>query len=447
MKSLRHALLAALLLACAGGAALWWTGHLHWPGSRREVTVSAENLMNVRAIVPAGDAQGVAIQISDAGAAPDGALTNALVERGLIVVPVRLDDWMAALQKDAEDCLYAGSDIEGIAKEVQHVLALDTYSHPVVVGEGRGGVLGYAAVADSPAATMAGGVALNAAATLDTRLPICDGAVASRQASGYAYDLSATLPEPFTFVAAERPAGLGADTADHARFAPAPDADAARAATADAALALAERDATAMPIIASRPAGKTEAVALFFSGDGGWRDLDKSIGDWFAQHGIAVIGVDSLRYFWSEKTPQQMGDDIGAILDNAMIPKDVPVAIMGYSFGADTLPFAWPSIPKAWRDRTDLIALLAPGQKTGFEISVGGWFGMATGEKPVVPAVAALPQDKLLCVYGEEDDETACTAPSIATARKIETGGGHHFDEDYDALAAKLRAIILGGKS
>ena len=140
-----------------GAAGAWWTGWLPLPGLGQATTVSYENIANVRMRVPDGDPSGVAILISDIGKAPDASLADALVQRGLVVLPVRLDDWLKRLQVDAEDCLYAGSDIEGIAKEAQRTLSLQDYFHPVVIGEGAGGLLAYAAVADSPSATMAGG--------------------------------------------------------------------------------------------------------------------------------------------------------------------------------------------------------------------------------------------------------------------------------------------------
>lgn len=433
---------AAVGLVAAAGA--WWTGWLRVPGLGGSMTVSYENIADVHMRVPEGDPSGVAIVVSDIGKAPDAALADAMVQRGLVVLPVKLDDWLKRLQTEAEDCLYPGSDIEGIAKEAQRSLQLQDYFHPVVVGEGAGGLLAYAAVADSPDATMAGGIAITPAATLATTLPICDGAKSTKTDSGYSYDLSAELPEPFRIVAADRPAGMS-DAHHRAHFIQAGDPPAQIAAAADASADLAARDATAMPVVVAKAQGTPKAVAVFFSGDGGWRDLDKSIGDWLSQNGVEVLGVDSLRYFWSEKTPQQMGDDIGAILDNAMVPDGIPVAMMGYSFGADTLPFAWNSIPAGWRDRTSIIALLAPSLETGFEISIGGWFGMSTGEKPVVPQIATLPVDKVLCVFGEEEGaDSACTQPELARLRKIQTTGGHHFDGDYDALAARLLAAMTG---
>ena len=49
------------------------------------------------------------------------------------------------------------------------------------------------------------------------------------------------------------------------------------------------------------------------------------------------------------------------------------------------------------------------------------------------------------CVFGEEEGpDSACTQPELAKLRKIQTTGGHHFDGDYDALAARLLAAMTG---
>jgi type IV secretory pathway VirJ component len=56
--------------------------------------------------------------------------------------------------------------------------------------------------------------------------------------------------------------------------------------------------------------------------------------------------------------------------------------------------------------------------------------------------MAKLPGDKVLCVYGiEEKDESGCT-DKTAVGEKLQLPGGHHFDENYPALAKRLIAVI-----
>ena len=58
----------------------------------------------------------------------------------------------------------------------------------------------------------------------------------------------------------------------------------------------------------------SKLMAILLSGDGGWRDLDKTIAEDLQQQGIPVVGLDTLRYFWSKKTPQQTADVVAALI-------------------------------------------------------------------------------------------------------------------------------------
>jgi len=52
--------------------------------------------------------------------------------------------------------------------------------------------------------------------------------------------------------------------------------------------------------------------------------------------------------------------------------------------------------------------------------------------------MAKLPAEKVLCVYGaEEDAESGCTE-ATAVGEKLRLPGGHHFDENYPALARRM---------
>ena len=92
------------------------------------------------------------------------------------------------------------------------------------------------------------------------------------------------------------------------------------------------------------PATNSNARAIFIllSGDGGWRDIDKQIGEFLSQHGVHVIGIDSLRYFWKKKAPQEIASDINRVVDYYTKKWNAPlVGLGGFSFGADVIPLAW----------------------------------------------------------------------------------------------------------
>lgn len=435
-----------LLIAAAWHVGLLDSAHMAVPVAQ----VSSPPLQNIDVQSPAGEPKGLVILVSDAGgiAQADRDLADALLVRDLVVLPVDLEVWRAALNQESGTCVYLGSAIEGLAKEAQRALGLDSYFHPVVAGRGEGGTLAFAAVADSPAATMAGGLSFEAAPALRTSLPVCAGASPSpAEGGGFSYDPSARLPEPFvalgTAAATATPeiAPHGPYTVQTMGVA----ANEAQEAGADMIATLAADDATALPVIDTPATGTASALAVFYSGDGGWRDLDKTTGDALATQGVHVVGVDSLRYFWSEKRPQQIAEDLETIVAAADPTGKLPVALLGYSFGADTLPFAIPLLDEGLRDRVTLIGLLAPGLETGFEVSIGGWLGLSTGDEPIAPQIAALPTDKVLCVEGREEEASACADPSLSQVARLTLDGGHHFDGNYGALATRIRAAIASG--
>ena len=73
-------------------------------------------------------------------------------------------------------------------------------------------------------------------------------------------------------------------------------------------------------------------LAIVLSGDGGWRDLDKTIGETLQSDGVSVVGWDCLWYFWSRKSPEQVARDLGAVIDTFVSRwGGLKVVLIGYS--------------------------------------------------------------------------------------------------------------------
>jgi len=102
-----------------------------------------------------------------------------------------------------------------------------------------------------------------------------------------------------------------------------------------------DADVTGVPLTEVRADGsRDKRLAVMLSGDGGWAQLDRTIAATLAKHGIDTVGWDSLSYFWKAKTPEQAATDLGRVMSHYLSSwhKD-RVLLIGYSFGADALPF------------------------------------------------------------------------------------------------------------
>ncbi|WP_287030278.1 virulence factor family protein [Pseudomonas sp. UBA6310] len=199
----------------------------------------------------------------------------------------------------------------------------------------------------------------------------------------------------------------------------------------------------AMPVVDVPAKDPVDTLSLFYSGDGGWRDLDRDVAEQMAQHNYPVIGVDTLRYYWQHKTPERSASDLAALMKHYQETRGVKhFALIGYSFGANVLPAIYNRLPAATQDTVSSLILLAPERSVGFEIEVEGWLGKVNQEAPIGPELSKLPAAKVLCVYGvEEKAETGCTLGELS-GQPLELPGGHHYDEDYPALATRLLDAI-----
>ena len=444
---------AGLLAGLLAGLALAMSALIpaRQPPGRR-LTLHHEKLGPVDVLAPSGEPDAFIVLLSDSQgltAALQGAAER-LVKRGAAVALLSSPHLLAALDAGTRTgCHYALGLFEEFSQTAQRDLGVATYKRPVIVGSGLGGTLAFVSDMQAPANTIAGAVSLGFDPTLRPRLPFC-GADSIRTADGaVTYHLPARLPAHW--IAIPDGAGAGALTA-LARTGSVgeirPIGTDRLEAVADAALEIARLDAGSgvqdMPV-EEIPAREADTLVVFYSGDGGWRDIDKRISDYLSRNGVAVVGVDSLRYFWRRKSPAQIGTDLDHLIARYKRRWNVRhVALVGYSMGAGVLPFAWSNLQHSTHETIKLVALLSLDPRASFEISVSGYLGMNNdSDVGIEPAVKTMPLDRVMCFYGTEErdpGQSGCLGPAMTGATLVERPGGHHFDGNYEPIAR----MILG---
>jgi type IV secretory pathway VirJ component len=211
------------------------------------------------------------------------------------------------------------------------------------------------------------------------------------------------------------------------------------AAMSDAALPPPPASLSDLPVVEVRAATGGPTFAVLLSGDGGWAGLDKNVAAALAGKGVDVVGIDSLRYFWTPRTPQGLADDLDRVVRYyAAHWHKTGLVLVGYSQGADVLPFAINRLPRASRQLLTYSVMMGLGTNASFEFHVGNWLGGESGAIPIQPEAAKLQPARTLCIYGENEKDSLCPALAPASVEVHVMAGGHHFDGAYDDLASLI---------
>jgi len=422
-------------------------------------------------------------------------MARALADLDALVVGIDITHYLRAAEAAKDSCTSAAVDFEALSQYVQKKLGMPDYAPPVLVGYSSGATLAYATLVQAPPSTFRGAISLGFCPDLPVKKDFCAGQGLAwgpgPKGKGVSFLPSAKLEAPFvalqgtadeTCLPAETDRyvkqvrngeivllpKVGHGFSVQARWMPQfkeafqkmtrPAATAAPA----AATAAAPHNAGAAPVPAvsdlplvevpakGPPAHGTagDRLAVIVSGDGGWAGIDREVGGALAARGIPVVGLNSLSYFWRGRTPDEIARDLARILEHYFDAWGKQRAVLiGYSMGADVLPFMAARLPPALRDRVDLVALLGPEKMASFEFHVTQWLGGASStDRPVLPEIRKLGgRPRLLCLYGEQESGSICPGLDPALGRSIGFSGSHHFGGNYGALADRILQELPGG--
>jgi type IV secretory pathway VirJ component len=425
-------------------------------------TLSHGRFERVAITRPEGEARGVAILLygrrERAGVA--GAAGQALAARGAFVIAAPVEPLLASLEREDDGCIHPDGDVENLSHFVQAYAKLANYHTPVLVGTASASALAYALLAQAPARTFAGGIGIDFCPHLELRKTLCPsaGLRSTPRKDGRGVDLrpSPTLGDAWTTIVSSSPPPCDAATRGaFGTLAGPPEVpsrqpaaawlDRLGAAWADVAARGAPRlapppaEISDLPTVEVEPHGTGNLAAVLVSGDGGWAGIDQHLGASFAAAGIPVVGIDSLRYFWTARTPESTAADVDRLLRFALARWKKPQALLvGYSQGADVLPFVANRLPQATRDRVALVAMLGLGRKAQFEFHLADWIVTSDRGTPIAPELARMPAGIGLCVYGSGEEHSGCLDADPQRVRVVRLPGNHHFDADYDRLAKTI---------
>ncbi|HEV7444227.1 MAG TPA: AcvB/VirJ family lysyl-phosphatidylglycerol hydrolase [Steroidobacteraceae bacterium] len=430
----------------------------------------------VSVYIPAGTAQSVAIFLSGDGGWNLGVvnMAQALRNKGAVVIGVDVTHYLAVLRGKTACRLIAG-DFENLSHQIQKKIGLNEYHVPVLLGYSSGATVVYAALAQSPPGTFAGAISLGFCPDQDFGgAALCPGA-GLHYSHGKKNDLilepAGTLKQPWIALQGQQDQvcapqavddfgaqipgsqiirlpkvghGFGVERNWMPQFV---DAYQGVVERVNAPRALRPQQINDLPVNEVQTQGNSDEFALLLTGDGGWAGLDQELAAHLAASGVPTVGLNSLKYFWTQRSADEAAKDVARVIRHYLSSWGKKrVLLVGYSFGADVLPFVVNRLPTDLQSQIETVSLLGLDSTASFEISVADWIGNDASGLPTRPELANLKVKPVLCIYGEGEQDSICPSLQEPRVTSEQVGTGHHFGGEYAQLAEKILAFARSSR-
>ncbi|MEO8763860.1 MAG: AcvB/VirJ family lysyl-phosphatidylglycerol hydrolase [Ginsengibacter sp.] len=188
-------------------------------------------------------------------------------------------------------------------------------------------------------------------------------------------------------------------------------------------------------------AGTHDKPAIFYiTGDGGLNTFSNNLCKSLNDSGYDVFAWNAKSYFWKQKTPEQTATDI----DNYLVKKiagraNQHIIFVGYSFGADVLPFVVNRLSKDINQNVIASFIMASSGSTDFEIHWSDIFG---GNKQrsmdVVTEINKLVGKTIIIITGSDEETLALNKITLKKYTHEILPGGHHFEGNTEEITRVL---------
>lgn len=185
----------------------------------------------------------------------------------------------------------------------------------------------------------------------------------------------------------------------------------------------------------------TQAPFIFYiSGDGGFNNFSNGLCNAINKEGYSITSLNSRSYFWNKKTPQQTANDIVAYLETQFKKREnQQFALVGYSFGADVLPFIVNRLPAAIKNKLVSVVMLAPSTSTDFVIYLTDMFGTPKKRSmDVVTEINNIGLVKTVIISDDKENSFPYKNVRLKNFSSEVLQGNHHFDGGTNVVAKTI---------
>lgn len=185
-------------------------------------------------------------------------------------------------------------------------------------------------------------------------------------------------------------------------------------------------------------------LVLYISGDGGLNSFTTGFCDQLHGAGYGVMALNAKAYFSNKKTAEETTRDITVLLRNQFgRRKNQQLLLIGYSFGADVMPFIVNRLPDDVKTRLLHTLLISPSTSTDFETHWGDMLGIS--KKRSMDVVAEINRMQLIPVvsfFGSDEKDFPVKSISLKNYKNEWLSGGHHYDGDPAELVNQMKKYL-----
>lgn len=404
-----------------------------------------------------------------------------LVSHGALVVGIDNRHYLKGLKTQSLKCYYPAGDFEELSMTLQKKYKLNQYYKPILIGYESGAIMVYGALAQAPANTFKGALALSFSPEIAINKPLCAGSGLKQHASInsklYLLEASGKLTAPFIILhgAKDQVCPLAENqqfikSVNTGQLIVLPNAGHEFSVSADwlpqfdeaykkilTAPSFAEQKAAQnalsqpqklvplpgdFPVVVIPSSVKDTLPMVFLvSGDGGWTSFDNSLGEAMALKGMPVVGLDAQKYFWNEKTPDETAIAVSRAVQHFMQQWNKKKFILaGYSFGACVVPFIASRLSANLKESLVGVYSLSPDEKADFEIHISDMLGLGTASDnyKVIEEIRKIRLLQPVCIFGKEESAKTREHFGEAGIKIITVPGDHHYNDNPSAAATVI---------
>ena len=391
-----------------------------------------------------------------------------------LVIGVDILQYFKNLRLSTEECYNVAADFVQLATEIEKKYDFPDYQPPVLMGYSSGATLVYGILSQAHSGTFIGGIALGFCPDLEIPKPLCEinGLKVTVDKPGKRYILQPdeNLENPFIVLNGQLDKTCNySDVVSflaktkNTELIPLPKVGHGFSKSGDfmpqwkeaytTLIAKYEKDKPPkvniddvknLPVIITNSiyADKEAPVVLLISGDGGWYGFEQSIADNLAKRGIPTVGLDSKKYFWHRRTPEETASDIAKALNyygkqwgrNKFV-------LIGYSLGAELVPFIVNRLPEDVKRKVMSSVLLSPATTTDFEIHFSNMLGMGNRQNTynTTDEIIKMQSIPTMIIFGdgEKTELPELLKKSSVVIRKIP--GDHHYKFNLPLIIQTMR--------